>query len=61
LVTLILIYCELGNFSDGIYLFEGLQMHADQDEDILSCQQEADLDLGAVLERDKLNLQLFTY
>jgi hypothetical protein len=61
LVTLTLINHDLGSFSDGIYLFEGLQMYADQDEDILSCQQEADLDLGAVLERNKLNLQLFSY
>jgi hypothetical protein len=36
-------------------------MYADQDEDILSCQQEADFDPGAVLDRNKLNLQLFSY
>jgi hypothetical protein len=58
LVTITLINHDLG---DGIYLFEGLQMYADQDEDILSCQQEADLDLGAVLERNKPNLQFFPY
>ena len=60
MVTLILINHDLGNYSNGIYLFEGLQMHTDQDEDILSCQQKADLDIGAVLERNKPNLQLFS-
>jgi len=56
LVTLILIHHDLGSLSDGIYLFKGLQRDAGQDEDFLSCQQEADLDLGALHERNMLNL-----
>jgi hypothetical protein len=56
LVTIFLIHHYLGSHSDGIYRFEGIQRDAGQDEDFLSCQQEADLDLGALHERNMLNL-----
>lgn len=56
LVTLILIHHDLGSLSYGINVFDGLQRDAVKDEDFLSCQQEADLDLGALHERNMLNL-----